>query len=111
MTLDPDSVLVVVPFSLLDEDCIEEPLPSADWLLLAYRPSNVLLFSEVDLVLLDSGIPSPLAVTVESPHAEVLSVTSPAPARDDFVDRAEAPPAVVPALENDAVNVPSLLRE
>jgi hypothetical protein len=111
VTLDPDSVLVVVPSSLLDEDCIDEPLPSADWLLLAYRPSNVLLFSEVNLVVLDSGIPSPMVVTVESPHAEVFSVTSPAPARDDFVDRAEPPPVVVPALENDAVNVPSLVRD
>ena len=111
MALDPDSVLVVVPSSLLDEDCTEEQLPSADWLLLEYRPSNVLLFSEVNLVVLESGTPSALVVTVESPHAEVFSVTSPAPARDDFVDRAEAPPAVVPALENDAVNVPSLLRD
>ena len=111
MTLDPDSVLEVVPSSLLDEDCIEEPLPSADWLLLAYRPSNVLPFSEVDLVVLDRSIPWAVETTVDSPHAEVFSVTSPAPARDDFVDRAEAPPAVVPALENDAVNVPSLLRE
>jgi hypothetical protein len=104
-------VLVVVPSSLLDEDCVDEPALSADLLLLEYRPSNVLPFSEVDLVVLDSGTPSPLVVTVDSPHAEVFSVTSPAPVRDDFVDRAEAPLAVVPALENDAVNVPSLLRE
>ena len=111
MTLDPETVLVVVPFSLLDEDCTDELPVVAESLLLAYRPSNVLLFSEVNLVVLESGTPSALVVTVESPHAEVFSVTSPAPARDDFVDRAEAPPAVVPALENDAVNVPSLLRE
>jgi hypothetical protein len=111
VTLDPDSVLVVVPSSLLDEDCIEEPLPSADWLLLEYRPSNVLPFSEVDLVVLDSGRSLALVVTVESPHAEVFSVTSPAPVRDDFVERDEAMPVVVPALENEAVNVPSLLRE
>lgn len=111
MTLDPDSVLVVVPSSLLDEDCVDEPLPSADWLVLEYRPSNVLPFSEVDLVVLDRSIPWAVETTVDSPHAEVFSVTSPAPARDDFVDRAEAPPVVVPSLENDAVNVPSLLRE
>jgi len=57
VALEPETVLVVVPSSLLDDDCIEEPLPSADWLLLEYRPSNVLLFPDVNLVVLDRLIP------------------------------------------------------